>query len=266
MKTDPSKIYNIPLIMGPTHEQRSFKISYPQMEVLAFQYMTESEAIAELLPECYHPDKQPLVSVIFTQNNGVSFMAGGGYRTATIQVSASFDGKQDHAEGDYILVMFENQTRPILGGREDLGIPKLYADISNIKIMPDGHLRCDASYWGHLLFGLDVSPLKRQNVIVRAVASRQINARPWLGYKYIPSLDGPPDADYPTIIYNDTKPEKLWMGKKASLRFGTARDEDIGSVKTLLNALATLTILRPLQVVHFTGSSVLRYDLSRRLR
>lgn len=266
MKIDPSKYYNMPLIMGPLHDRKHLKFNYPQVEVLAFQYLTEPEALADLLPESYHPGKEPLVTVIFAQNNGLSFMAGGGYRLAAFEVSARFDGKQDHVEGDYILVMFENQTRPIIGGREDLGVPKLFADISNIKVLPDGHLRCEASSWGHMLFGLDVPPLKRQSVIVRAVASRQINARPWLAYKYIPSLDGPPDADYPTITRNDTKLEKLWIGRKASLRFGTARYEDIDALKTLLDALATLTILKPVQVVHFMGSAVLRYDLSRRLK
>jgi len=101
---------------------------------------------------------------------------------------------------------------------------------------------------------------------VRMVASKQINSRPWLGYKYIPSLDGPPDADYPTITQNDSKLERLWMGHRADLRFGTARVEDIGHVKPVIDALATLTILKQVQVVHFQGSAVLRVDLSRRLR
>jgi acetoacetate decarboxylase len=266
MKLDPSKIYKMPLIAGPILDRKELKLSYPQVETLVFQYLTDPEALAELLPECYQRGQDPVVSVLFSQNNGLSFMAGGGYRLAAIQVSAVFNGEQDHVEGDYVLVMFENQTMPILGGREDLGVPKLFADISPIKLMPDGHLRCEASYFGHMLFGLDVPPLKHQSVIVKAVASRQVNARPWLAYKYIPSLDGPPDADYPTITRNDIKLEKLWMGKKASLRFGTARCEDIGTVKPLLDALASLIILKPVQVVHFTGSAVLRYDLSKRLR
>ncbi len=155
---------------------------------------------------------------------------------------------------------------PIIGGREYLGVPKLYADISAIKILPDGHLRCEASLYGHMLFGLDVPPLKSQIGVVRAIASRQINARPWLGYKYIPSLAGPPDVEYPTVTYNNSRLDKLWMGKKASLRFGIARQEDIGVVKNLVDALATLTVIRPVQVVHFIGSSVLRIDLSHRLR
>lgn len=266
MRLDPSKYYRMPLIMGAVLDKRNLKIAIPQIEILAFQYLTDPESVAALLPECYHPGKEPLVTVVFAQSNGLSVMAGNGYRTASVQVSARFDGKKDHVTGDYILVMFENQAWSVIGGREELGIAKLYADISSIKLMPDGHLRCEASYWGHMLFGLDVPALNKQIGVVRAVASRQFSSRTWLGYKYIPSLDGPPDADYPTITQNDTKLEKLWLGKKAALRFGTARIEDVGDVKPLLEALATLTIIRPVQVVHFYGSTVLRYDLSRRLR
>ncbi len=266
MKLDPSKYYRMPLAMGPVFDRKQQKLVYPHVEVLGFQYLTDHEAIAELLPDCYRPGKEPLVTVVFSENNGLSIMAGGGYRLASIMVSAHYDGQQDHLEGDYVVVMFENDTWPIIGGREDLGVPKLFADISNIKLMPDGHLRCEASQSGHMLFGLDVPPLKGQVGIVRAVATRQINLRPWLGYKYIPSLEGPPDADYPTITFNYSKMEKLWMGKKANLRFGLARHEDIGVIKNLLDALATLTIVRPVQVVHFYGSAVLRLDLSRRLR
>jgi acetoacetate decarboxylase len=266
MKLDPSKLYRMPLAMGPVLDRKSLKLVYPQVEVLAFQYLTDPEAVADLLPSCYLPGKEPQVTIVFSSNNGLSFMAGGGYRLAAVQVAARFDGQQDHLEGDYILAMFEDHTWPIIGGREDLGVPKLFADISNTKIMPDGRLRCEASLEGHMLFGLDVPPLKSQLGLVRVMATRQVNARPWLGYKYIPSLEGPPDADYPTVTYNHIRMGKLWMGKKANLRFGIARREDIGVVKNLIDALATLSIIRPVQVVHFIGSAVLRYDLSRRLK
>jgi acetoacetate decarboxylase len=266
MKLDPSKYYRMPLAMGPVMDRKELKLVYPQVEVLAFQYLTDPEAIVDLLPDCYRPGKEPLVTILFSENNGLSFMSGGGYRLAAVMVSARFDGEHDHIEGDYIVVMFENNTWPIIGGREDLGVPKIYADISPVKIMPDSHLRCEASLAGHMLFGLDVPPLKSQFGVVKLVAGRQVNARPWLGYKYIPSLDGPPDAAYPTITYNHSRLEKLWLGKKAGFRFGIARSEDIGVVKNLLDALATLTIIKPVQTVHFYGSAVLRYDLSRRLR
>ncbi len=266
MKLDPSMVYRMPLAMGPVFDRKRLKLAYPQVELLAFQYLTDPDALADLLPECYHPGKEPLVTVIFSHNHALGFMAGGGYRMAAVQVSARFDGQQDHLEGDHLVALFEDQAWPLIVGREDLGLPTLYADISDVKTMPDGHLRCEASLAGHMLFGLDVPPLKRQIGVVRALTARQINARPWLGYKYIPSLDGTPDADYPTVVHYANKIDRLWSGKKASLRFGIARQEDIGVAKNLLDALATLTIIRPVQAIHYNGSAVLRYDLARRLK
>jgi acetoacetate decarboxylase len=266
MKLDPSKHYRMPLLLGPVFDYGKVpRWSYPEIDIVAYQYMTQTEALQRLLPECYQPDEQPMVTIFFSQYNGLEFMAGGGYRTATFQVAVRFDGEKDHVEGDFVLVMFEDKTWPILGGREDLGVPKLFADISPMKKLPDGRIRVDASMWGHLLFGLDVARLRSQTGVVRALATRRINARPWLGYKYIPSLEGPPDADYPTITKNDTKIDKLWLGKTGSLRFGNAETEDIGNVKTLLDSLATLVVVKPIQALRFRGSAELRYDLSRRL-
>lgn len=266
MKPDTTKHYRMPLIMGTMFDLSDRpKWKYPQVEVLAFQYLTDRAALEALIPDCFNPAKDPVVTVLFSQNNGLEFMAGGGYRLAAFQVAVQFDGDQDHLEGDLISVMLENQTWPILGGREDLGIPKLFADISPIRRMPDGSLKGEAALWGHSLFSLEIPPMKAQLAPVRAVANRRINSRPWLGYKYIPSLDGPPDAEYPTISHNDTKIEKLWLGKSGKLHSGSAGVEDIGHARNLLNALSTLAMIEPKQSLHFLGSSVLRYDLSRRL-
>lgn len=266
MKLDADKYYRMPFLAGPWFDREAPpKISYPHVEALAYQFLTEPQAIEALLPEPYRTSAEPLVTVLFVENNGLDFMAGGGYRLATIQVAARFEGERDRVEGDYILVMFEDQTLPIIGGREDLGVPKVYADISAMRVLPDGRIRCQASLWGHLLFSLEVPSMRKQSFIIRTVAARQMNSRPWLGYKYIPSLDGPPDADYPTVTQNDTKIDALWLGKTAELRLGDAGRDDVGPFRTLLDALATLTIVEPGRALHFRGSAVLRYDLSHRL-
>ncbi len=265
MKMEPGKIYMMPLIMGPVYEQNT-GIPYPEVEVVTLQFRSDSDAIQQLLPDCYTVAKEPMVQIMFGYNNGLAFMAGGGYSLAAVQVAAQFQGEQDNYEGDYILVMFEDKTVPILGGREQLGVPKLYADITPIKLQKNGHIRCEVSLWGHLIFGIDLAPVKRQNAVVRAVASRMINARPWLAYKYIPALDGPPDADYPTITRNDTKIDKLWFSKSGNIYFGNPEEDDIGNGKYLLDALKALPFIEFKQAIRFRGSAVLRYDLSRRLR
>ena len=265
MEINPNNYYRMPLIMGPMWEGKTPNFNYQQTEVAALQYLTDSEAIAALLPSCYQLGKEPQVTVVFGYNNGLDFMAGGGYILAAVQVSARFDGEKDHVEGDYILVMFENQAWPMICGREDLGIPKLFAEFSPIKVYPDGSLRCEATYWGHLLFRLELSPTIKQNRIVKLVAKKTINSRPWLGYKYIPSLDGPPDAEYPTISYNETDINQLWFAKTGTVQFGNATKNDIGQVKVIVDVLKTLPVRQVKQALHFQGCAVLRYDLSRRL-
>ena len=267
MKIDPTKIYQMPQIMGPVYDKDNLpRIPYPAIENIAIQFQSDRETASNLVPDCYQIDQNPIVTVVFGYFRGLDFLAGGGYNIAAVQVSARFDGEQDHVEGDYILIMFENKTMPILGGREYLGVPKLYADIPPFKIMPNGNLRCEASLYGHLLFGIDLPPLKKQNRVVRSVASKRINSRPWLAYKYFPALDGPPDADYPTITRNDIKIDNLWMGRIASLYFGIATDKDISQVFHLIEALKQLKMNKLEQVLRFQGSAVLRFDQSHRLK
>jgi len=267
MKLENNKYYRIPFIFGPMFDKDNIpRLLYPKIETLAIQYTTDPGVVASLLPECYQVTKEPMITIIFGYYDGLEFMGGGQYRVATVQVSAQFKGQKDNIEGDYILVMFENDTFPIIGGREDLGVPKIYADISPIKILPDGYLRCEASLWGHLLFGTDFEPLKEQNKLVIQVASKRINERPWLCYKYIPSLDGPPDADYPTMSKSDLKIEQLWLGKSGKIFFGSLQYEDVGYTKYVIDNLKTLQIKEIIQTAHIYGSSVLRYDLSRRLK
>jgi acetoacetate decarboxylase len=267
MKLDPTKLYMMPLIMGPQHNKDPLpKLSYPQSENVAIQYTTSHEAARRLVPDCYDVDEEPTVTIVFGYHNGLEFLAGNGYSLATFQISARFTSEEYQIEGDYILIMFENRTMPILGGREYLGVPKLYADIPPMKVMSNGSIRCEASFWGHLLFGIELPPLKKQNRVVKVVASRQINSRPWLAYKYIPSLDGPPDADYPTVTRNDVRLDDLWMGNQGRLYFGTPTKEDIGTVVNIIDSLKTLKINRIKQVLHFQGAAVLRFDRSHRLK
>jgi len=268
MQIDYSKINFMPLIRGPLWGQENLpRHVYASVESLMLQYETDPDAIPPLLPKPFKPGKSPIVSVLFNDNNGVDFMAGGGYRLAAISVAAQFDGENGHLEGSYVLVMPENRTLPIITGREWLGMPKFFADISSIRWMENGHLRCEASLWGHLLFGIDIAlPLKGQNALIRKAASTQSTKTPAFGYKYIASLNGPPDADYPTIMWNDINMEYLWLGKGGELYFGNPTERDIGDFKPVLDALKSLPVRKVEQTVHWRGSMVLRNDKNGRIR
>ena len=120
--------------------------------------------------------------------------------------------------------------------------------------------------WGHMLFAIGLDALSEQIAPMRLFVARKLSRRPWLCWKYIPSLAGPPDADYSILAVNEVSIDKLSVARGARLQFGDAQASDISVVKTLLDALATLEPTGPAQGVHLVGANVLRGDLSRILR
>lgn len=267
MIIDRDQINTMPLIMGPLYEREKRPgLVYTSYESLVLQYKTDMDAIPPLLPECFKPSPNAMVRAVCVQNHGVDFLAYRGYRLASVQVEAVFEGEQDELTGDYVLVMFENRTTPIITGREHLGIPKIYADISEHRPSSSGSWRYEVSLWGHLLYGVDVAPLKRQNRVIYGAASKRSSQWPSFGYKYIPSLDGPPDADYPTIMWSDVEIEELWLGNSGEIYFGDPGEEDISFFSRVVDALKSLPVLEVTQTSRSRGSMVLRYDKCRRLR
>jgi acetoacetate decarboxylase len=265
MKLDPSKIYSMPLIMGPVSDQdmRSGRV-YGEAESLSVTCRTDAEAARALVPDCFTIPDDATLTVTFSDYDRVDFMAGDGYRVAYVGLSARFYGEET-VDGLVILVMWENQTLPIVTGREMIGIPKVYADITSIRAIGDERLRATAATWGHEVARLEVVGSKEQNVLARNAAQKRVNASPWLAYKYIPAFDGPPDASYPMVVWNDVKIDRLWLGTGGSFDFGTADDDDLGALAAINRALRSLPVGDLVFAAHIRGSAVLRLDRSRRL-
>jgi acetoacetate decarboxylase len=267
MKIDPRRRYTMPLMMGPyDHEYPFGGIVYRERQTLAFQFQTESEAISQLLPECFQPAGEPIVTVAFGYFDGIDFMAGGGYRIATVMVAVRFDGKQDHIEGNFPLVMFENDTLPIILGRERLGIHKIYADISPVKTLTNDHLRCEASLWGHLLFGIELAPSIKQDETACASAGRKLSDTPLLGYKFIQSAEGTPDIAYPICTPGEAKIDQMWLGESGNFFLGGPDEMDVSFISGVIDALKTLPVQKAIGTMRYFDSFVLRTDISRRLQ
>lgn len=267
MLIDPSGIHVTPFIMGPIFDQDNLPgLVHSEAEMLILSYHTDRDAIRLLLPACYELGEEPIVTVAFAEYGGVDFLAGNSYRRATVQVAARYDGKEDHLDGDYVLVAFENETMPIVMGREHMGIPMVYGDIFPIKALSNGNLRCEASLWGHLLFGIEVASPGRQSVSSCEEAGKSFSERPTFGYKYFQSLDGPLDADYPTVSWADFEIELMWLGAKAKFYLGNPSEEDVGEFRPIIDALRSLPVREVTQTIRTRGSMVLRYDKCRRLR
>jgi acetoacetate decarboxylase len=265
MKLDDSQVYSLPLIMGPIFERetRPGRV-YGEVESLAATFKTDRDAVIPLVPDCYAVPTDATVTISFGDYNRVDFMAGDGYRVGYVGVSAGFRGELA-VDGLCILVMWENRTVPIVSGREMIGIPKLAADITSIREVDDGTLHATASVWGHEMLRIEAEGFHDQNAMVRRTAQKRVNSTPWLGYKYIPSFDGPPDASYPMVVWNEVKLEHLQFADHASIGFGQATKEDVAQLAGITRSLRTLPLGDLVFATHARGSAELRLDRSHRL-
>jgi acetoacetate decarboxylase len=266
MRLDSTKAYLLPLIMGPAFDQADQpRSAYGQMRSLAVTFQTDPGAVRPLVPECYLIPDTATVTVAFGDHDRVDFMAGDGYRVAYVGVSARFEG-EEAVDGLYILIMWENQTLPILLGRELIGIPKLGAEITAMRELEAGSLRASASVWGHKVMQLEVAGLSEQNLMVRRTAQKRVNAIPWLGYKHIPSLDGPPDASYPMVVWNEVRLNHLYLADHGRATFGNPAETDIGQLAGITTALSTLPLGEIVFASYAEGSAILRIDRSHRIQ
>jgi acetoacetate decarboxylase len=254
----------MPVVGGPPFQIED-GATFLDQQSIALQYETDYRQAANILPACFKPTPSPLVTVTFAYNAGVEGIARRGYNYVAVSVSAAFDGDEEHIQGNYAVVVYENDTYAIIYGRELMGIPKLYADISTPKHQPDGRIRCEASLWGHMLFGIDVKADTNQPA--EAIKELNANARGFLlGYKYVHRVDGPPDADYPLVTPSDAVYRQRWLGAEGTLFFGDPSTEDVGFNKDILDIVRSLTIKRILTVSRTLYSSTLRIDLTRKLQ
>ena len=146
-------------------------------------------------------------------------------------------------------------------------MPKFFTDISSIRVMENGHLRCETSLWGHLLFGIDIAPpFQKQDAAICEVARSQATNTPSFGYKYIASLNGPPDADYPTAMWSDTNIEQLWLGNGGEVYLGNPTEKDIAHFKPLMDVLKSLIVRKVGLTAHSRRSLVLRLDKNGRIQ
>jgi len=257
-------IYLMPLIGKPWFNAHG-GVAYRERQTLLIQYQTDPKSITKLLPPNFKLTNKPIVTIGFTYSDGVDTFAGRGYGLASISVSATYNGANEQVDGSYSIVMYENETTPIIAGRELLGVPKIYGDLSPPKIYPDGRIRCEVSLWGHLLFGIEVKPDNKQPEKTIVEMNKNPRGLPLLGYKYIHRIDGAADAAYAVATPSDTLYGGLWTGSEGRVYYGDPDESDVGFDKHVLDAIKSLNVERVLGVSRVYSSSVLRVDLAKQL-
>lgn len=177
----------MPVNMGVA--EGSVDAFYSQIYMHSVSYVTDKDALASLLPSPLEPADIPLVQLNLGVNSGVNFLAGGGYNVLGVTLSAVFKGEKDYLEAGYTPVFYENDTYPIILGRELLGVPKIYADIPNPKI-DDNYCSFYCAEYGTRLIEAEIRNLQPVDESSRKALEQRLGTMQYIiGWRYLKNMD-----------------------------------------------------------------------------
>lgn len=235
---------------GP--EGRVFdNVDSPKSVSHTIQYQTDPEQLRTLCPPGFELGHSPVVSVSATYMTEIEWLAGRGYATLGASFPVTFEGEKDYAEGNFLTVLWENLTDPILTGREELGFAKIYCELPAPRVMGQ-NTYCTASWLSYTF--LDMSFTDMQEIEPANAPSPTVRNDGTLHYKYMPRTGewGQADVEYAVLTPAATPNRKvtgMWTGE-GELTFHPARWEDMPTQYQIVNALAAL------EIREYLGSSI----------
>ncbi|KAK4502775.1 hypothetical protein PRZ48_006201 [Zasmidium cellare] len=188
-------------------------------------------------------------SYVVTTLDKMEWLGGHGYNYWALYLHDVQYTRQDGTvlKGDFLAAMFEDLTDPIITGREELGFPKLYSEISCAKNPTDWKM--ESSWRGATYLKITLEDLEE----VQAPAAEVHDGA--LAYKYVPATGNPGVAD---VEYAVCCP--VTLGKHVQRYRSTTKariEVDVGSERTLPTLHHIVRVLADLPVYEIVlGSAV----------
>lgn len=233
-------VYKMPVHFGgdPFYPVRTI---YRDMTGISIQFETDQEALLEIIPHDFEL-LEPVVNVQYSNCRDVDWMAGGEYRLIQVASPVRYMGNSEGLEGQYVFVIWENKTCPIIGGREEDGMPKVFADISCERHLED-HWFTAASYESYTFLKLDF--VKTGELDDEAV--KEANENPkinFFGWRYIPNLGkAGASLSHATLYPQEAYFSKIWTGN-GHLEWTKLNYEKHPLQFRIISALAELPVVR----------------------
>jgi hypothetical protein len=257
-----TKRYDMPVPYGPSvasDVEEGFE-TYTS----AITYTTYRDAIAPLLPGWFEPADEPTVTFNYTRMVGMKWMGGRNYNIVSVSTNAICTIEDAPPVGSYCLAIWESDAAPILAGREYMGSPKLMANIADADVFADNFsFRC-REYDAMLIEGSvrDVAEMGADELETIADAGQEAVGFNW---KYIPGLNGEPDANYPTALYMRFTYERGARGS-GEIKFGSPNDQEAPYSAKIIRVLGELPLIDQVGAVSLYSSySYLFRERTRRL-
>jgi len=238
---------------------------YNDVTTIAIRYLTDGVQLRQYLPHPYQLDGPPVVTVTYSMNRGINWLAGGQYNIVGLTVRATYLGERDRVSGDYALVLWENLTDPILTGREIQGIPKIYGDIEDHRTF-NGVMGTSLSSRGKTLLEIEAADLtEMEPTALEQLRAHGADGR-LLGWKYIPNETASrPVVSYATEFPVSTRYSQAWSAT-GRLQWHPQVWAENPTQAHIVNAMHSLPVESIVSCTVTKGSKILHSGQVRRLR
>lgn len=277
----PGVRYRMPAVFGPApgpRQKADGTLWRPEetgtmnAQWMTVSYRTERSSLERILPPNFALRGEPQVHISLAYFHNLWWLAGRGYGILNVEIPAIYTGRSETIEGSFCPVLFEGVADAIMTGREELGFPKLFADIP----LPDidhaaGTAGGEASWFGFRFFEIELNGLAETSSDKRLPGPGGAS----LFYKYMPRTgplgSGGCDIAYATTSQplpgatGDTSPIKFtdanfrkWKGTGGSVKWNRATFEQLPTTFHVINGLAELEILEYLgaEMIEFSGPGI----------
>jgi acetoacetate decarboxylase len=221
-------------------------------------FVTEPDAVSWMLPRHFKPSPRPVVAFMHQQLVDVDYMHGRGYNLLNVAVSAVHDGTAGSLAASFPLVIWENNTMPIIAGRELHGNPKIYGEVSDVigDAARDDSISFQVAEYGSALITGRLTGLRESSA--ESVERTNAGSAEALifGWRLIPNADGTIAIDEPTLIRGSSRFERVWTGQGHIELHGTTIDQAPFS-SSVIAALAEIPRIEERRAFHGVGSAKL---------
>lgn len=235
----------------------------PEMSsALTIRFKTSRTYLEHLLPPGFsfaNPATICEATLLCNTLDGMTWLGGGGYSFVMLCLHGVKYVKRDGEAvfGTFLPLLFENLADPIITGRDDLGMPKLFADIdvqhqgeaANVKISWRG------TEFGRIKFkGLHTKPAEPLTTNGTTASAEPAPGPPppppeigQFAWRYVPAVGQPgkSDAEYPVCVPNPSpekfgKHAKVRVAEEASFEFVAHDWSKLPTIHNVVRALAEM--------------------------
>lgn len=260
-KIENDLVYKMPVHFSgePFHPVRTV---YGDMTSICISFETEENMLLKMIPEDFELIK-PAVNIQFAECREVDWMSGGEYRLIQASVPARYVKNKETIDGEYVLVIWENKACPIIGGREEDGMPKIFADIASLRHFGD-HWFSSASYESNtfLKISLDRGRELQEEELKLLNENSKTN---YFGWRYLPELGKAGAAlSHATLYPQEVKFYKVWEGEGKAEWLSFDMEMNMLQFRTI-STMSGLPVLKYSKALMMKGAARLNVGDSRSL-